>query len=145
MTTHSPKTALTTADQQRPSTRTRLVETAVRPRRRATSRRVLGWTATIATLGGATLLAVTPFEQEQPDAAAPTHGAGAATELDVRGIPTWWTDAAAPADGAVAATELDVRGVPTWWTDAAAPADGAVAATELDVRGIPTWWTDTGF
>ena len=145
MTTHSPRTALTTADQQTPTTRAPLVETAVQPRRRATFSRVLGCTATIATLGVGVLLAVTAFDQDHPDAAAPSAGDGAATELDVRGIPTWWDDAAAPARGAVAATELDVRGIPTWWDDAAAPADGVVAATELDVRGIPTWWTDAGF
>jgi hypothetical protein len=44
------------------------------------------------------------------------------TELDIRGIPTWWSgEPAAPQrdDG----TELDIRGIPTWWSgEPAAPA-----------------------
>jgi hypothetical protein len=44
-------------------------------------------------------------------------------------------------------TELDVRGVPTWWARDGAPVEHDDARdqphavqTELDVRGVPTWW-----
>jgi hypothetical protein len=42
-------------------------------------------------------------------------------------------------------TELDVRGIPTWWSGQEA-APGGIAPvdnglTELDVRGIPAWWS----
>jgi hypothetical protein len=44
-------------------------------------------------------------------------------------------------------TELDVRGVPTWWPGDGVPVEHDDARdqphavqTELDVRGVPTWW-----
>lgn len=38
------------------------------------------------------------------------------------------------------ATELDVRGIPTWWSRQGG-APRSTDATELDVRGVPTWWS----
>ena len=57
-----------------------------------TSRQVLGWIATIATIGVAAVLAVTAFSGNHPDIPALNEGGRVATELDVRGIPTWWTN-----------------------------------------------------
>jgi hypothetical protein len=115
ITTDRPTTAPTIVDQQSPTTDARPVEPAVQPQRRATSRRVLGWTATIATIGVAAVLAVTAFGGNHSDTPALNGGGRAATELDVRGIPTWWTNGPTLNDRSGAPTELDVRGIPTWW------------------------------
>ena len=114
MITDSPTTALTTVDQQTPTTEGRPFE-PVQPGRSAKSRRVLRWTATIAALGVGAVLAVTVFDRDRPDTPALNSDAGEATELDVRGIPTWWAHGPALNSDPGEATELDVRGIPTWW------------------------------
>ena len=93
MTTDSPTPALTTVDQQTPTTEARPLGPAAQPRRPATSRRVFAWTATISTLGVGAVLAVTALAQDHTDAPSINHGARETTELDVSGIPIWWTDA----------------------------------------------------
>ena len=97
ITTDRSTTALTTVHQQSQTTGARPVEPAVQPQRRATSRQVLGWTATIATIGVTAVLAVTAFSGNHPDTPALNQGGRAATELDVRGIPTWGQTVRRPA------------------------------------------------
>jgi hypothetical protein len=59
----------------------------------------------------------------------------------------------APGQGDTGRTELDVRGIPTWWSGErpaaehggnppiGSTASAAAAPSVLDVRGIPTWWS----
>jgi hypothetical protein len=83
ITTDRPTTAPAIVDEQSPTTDAGPVEPAVQPQRRATSHRVLGWTATIATIGVVAVLAVTAFSGNHSDTPALNEGGRAATEPHV--------------------------------------------------------------
>jgi hypothetical protein len=117
----------------------------VRSARTRPSRKTLAWSVV-----GFIALTATPaammLESDSTDtsvngavATRVTPVANPPTELDIRGIPTWWSGAPAATQGKDV-TELDIRGIPTWWSGAPAAGQGK-DVTELDIRGIPTWWS----
>jgi hypothetical protein len=70
----------------------------------------------VVTEAGAATAAVGPTEPAQARTASSARAVSAPTELDRRGVPTWWVQGEGTArPPAPAPTELDRRGIPTWW------------------------------
>jgi hypothetical protein len=90
MTTDNPQTGLRTDDQQASAPPAELLDPTVRAGRTSTFRRIVVGGVTIAALAGVALLVLTVGDRAGKDAPAPTRVVMQPTELDERGIPTWW-------------------------------------------------------
>jgi hypothetical protein len=101
------------------------------------SRAVVGLAATTSALAAA-VLAVAAFGSDGKDTSV-NRVAGNLPQIQESSQPQ------------AVQTELDVRGIPTWWSREGVPVEHDDASDqpqavqiELDVRGIPTWWSREG-
>jgi hypothetical protein len=115
------------------------------PPRTKHSRAFAGVAATTVALAAAGVLALAAFG---PDSSSTSVNRVVAIErVDAKDHPGYGPITDARDQPEAVQTELDVRGVPTWWARDGVPVEHDDARdqpeavqTELDVRGVPTWW-----